>query len=85
MPLWRSLDRGGTIDRPMSQLSRGGRAKQRHKLFHTGNGVAPCPMRGDVMRRFWLMLLIVIVIVVLFFGFVLSDSLPKLLVRNFAG
>jgi hypothetical protein len=42
-------------------------------------------MRGDAMRRFWLMLLIVIVIVVLFFGFVLSDSLPKLLVKNFAG
>jgi hypothetical protein len=79
----RSLGLVGTIDRPRRQSSRGGRAKQRHKLFHAGNGVAPCPMRGDAMRRFWLMLLIVIV--VLFFGFVLSDSLPKLLVRNFAG
>jgi hypothetical protein len=35
------------------------------------------------MRRFWL--LILIVIVTLFFGFVLFDPLPKLLVRNFAG
>ena len=33
------------------------------------------------MRRFWLMLILLIVIVV-FFGFVLTDSLPKLLVRN---
>ena len=41
----------------------------------------PYPMRGDAMRRFWLMLILLIVIVV-FFGFVLTDSLPKLLVRN---
>jgi hypothetical protein len=56
--------------------------KQRGPLLYRDVPGSICPMRGDAMRRFWLMLLIVIVI--LFFGFVLSDSLPKLLVRNFA-